>query len=65
MDNIYKNIEVHNPNKKRKILLVFGDMVSDILSNKNINPIDIYQRLKAKCFSLSHNLILLYQKILD
>ena len=36
MDNIYKNIEKYNPNKKRKILIVFEDMIDDMLSNKKI-----------------------------
>ena len=39
MDNIYKNIEYYNSNKKRKNLIVFDDMIADILSNKNHNPI--------------------------
>ena len=39
MDNIYKNIEEYNPNKKRKILIVFDDMIAHMLSNKNVNPI--------------------------
>ena len=39
MDDIYKNIEEYNPNKKRKILMVFDDMIADILSNKKLNPI--------------------------
>ena len=39
MQNVYKNIEVYNPNKKRKILIVFDDMVADKLSNKNLNSI--------------------------
>ena len=39
MDNIYKNIEGYNPNKKRKILIVFEDMIADMLSNKKLNPI--------------------------
>ena len=38
-DNIYKNIEVYNPNKKRKILIIFDDMIADMLSNKKLNPI--------------------------
>ena len=33
MDDIFKNIEEYNPNKKRKILTVFGDMIADMLSN--------------------------------
>ena len=28
-----------SPNKKRKILIVFDDMIADILSNKKLNPI--------------------------
>ena len=38
MDEIYKNIEEYNPNEKRKILIVFDDMIADMLSNKNLNP---------------------------
>ena len=41
MDDIYKNIEECNPNEKRKILLVFNDMVADMLNNKKLNPIVI------------------------
>ena len=29
MDNIYENIEEYNPNKKRKVLIVFDDMIAD------------------------------------
>ena len=36
MDDIYKNIEKHNPNKKQQILIVFDDVIADILSNKNL-----------------------------
>ena len=39
-DNIYKNIEEYNPNKKHKILLVFDDdLIADMLNNKKLNPI--------------------------
>ena len=31
MDYIYKNIEEFNPNKKRKILIAFDDIIADIL----------------------------------
>ena len=37
--DIYKNIEEYNPNKKHKILVVFVDIIADILSNKKLNPI--------------------------
>ena len=39
MDDIYENIEACNPNKKRKILIVFDDIITDMLSNKKFNPI--------------------------
>ena len=34
MDDIYKDIEAHNPNKKRKVLITFDNMIADILSNQ-------------------------------
>ena len=39
MDEIYENIKEYNPNMKHKILIVFDDMITDILSNKKPNPI--------------------------
>ena len=39
MGDIYKNIENYDPNKKRKILIIFDDMIADLLSNKKLNPI--------------------------
>ena len=41
MDDIYKNIEEFNPNKKCKILIIFNDMISDMVSNKKLNLIAI------------------------
>ena len=39
MDDIYKNIEEYNRNKKRKILIVFDYAIVDMLSNKKLNPV--------------------------
>ena len=39
MDGIYKNIEDYNPNRKQKILIIYVDMIADMLSNKKINSI--------------------------
>ena len=36
---IYQNIEEYNPNKKRKILILFDGKIPDILSNKKLIPI--------------------------
>ena len=41
IDNIYKNIEEYNPNKKRKILIAFDDMIAAMLCNKNFNSVVI------------------------
>ena len=38
MNDIYKNIEEYNSNKRGKILIVFDDMIADMLSNKKLNP---------------------------
>ena len=39
MEDIYKNIENYNPGRKRKILIVFDDMIADKINNKKLNPV--------------------------
>ena len=39
MQDVYKNIEDHNPIKKRKMLIVFDDMIADMINNNKLNPI--------------------------
>ena len=39
MDDIYKNIEEYNLNKKHEVSFVFDDMIANMLSNKKLNPI--------------------------
>ena len=39
MQDVYKNIEDYNPNKKGKILIVFDDMIADMINNKKLNPV--------------------------
>ena len=38
MDDIYKNIEKYNPKNKRIILIASDDVISNMLSNTNLNP---------------------------
>ena len=38
-DDIYKNIQEYNQLKEDKILIVFDDMIADMLNNKKLNPI--------------------------
>ena len=37
MDDVYENIDDYNPSKKRKILIVFHEMIADIMSNNKIS----------------------------
>ena len=34
MDDVYENIDEYNPATRRKILIAFDDMISDIMGNK-------------------------------
>ena len=38
MDDVYNNIDDYNPKRKRKILIVFDDMIADIMANTNFKP---------------------------
>ena len=53
MDDIYKNIEKYNPNKKRKIFVIFDDMIPDMLSNKKLNPIVIELFIRGRKLNIS------------
>ena len=39
MRDVYKNIEDCNLGRERKILIVFDDMIADMINNKKLNPI--------------------------
>ena len=39
MDDIYKNFEEYYPNKKRKTLIVFDDMIADMLNNEKLKQV--------------------------
>ena len=39
MQDVYKNTEEYNPEKKSKILIVFHDMIADMINNEKLNPI--------------------------
>ena len=69
MRNVYKNINHYNPDKQNKILIVFDDMIADMIQNKKLNSIvtELFIRgRKLNIFSfllLNHNLK--FQKMLD
>ena len=39
MHDVYKNINNYNPDKENKILIVFDDMIADMINNKKLNSI--------------------------
>ena len=39
MQDVYKNIEKYNLGKKRKVLIVFDDMIADMINNKILYPV--------------------------
>ena len=69
MDNIYKNIEECNTNKKRKRLIVFHDIIGDTITNKKLNPIVIKLFIRGIKLNIYFVFItqsfLVCQKILD
>ena len=39
MHDVYKNIEDYNPGKNRKVLIVFDDMIADMINSKKLDSI--------------------------
>ena len=39
MDDIYKNLEVYNPNRQRIMLILFDGIIADMFINKKLNRI--------------------------
>ena len=62
MDDIYKNTEEYNPNKKRKILIVFDYMIADMLSPIVTELFIRGRKLKISVVFITQ-LILLCQKL--
>ena len=48
MDDIYKNIGEYNLNKEHKVLIIFDDMIADMLSNKKVNSIETELFIKSR-----------------
>ena len=61
MDDIYENINNYNPNRKRKILIVFDDVIADIMTNKKFQS--IIKELFIRCRKLNISLVFITQFI--
>ena len=58
MDDVYQNINDYNPSRKRKILILFDDMIADIMSNKTFQT--IIKELFIRCRKVNISLVLIY-----
>ena len=59
MDDVYKNIDNYNPSRKRKVLIVFDDMIADIMTNKRFQA--IIKELFIRCRKLNISLAFITQ----
>ena len=59
MDDVYNNIDDYNPSRKRKILIVFDDMIADIMTNKKFQA--IIKELFIACRKLNSLLVFIRQ----
>ena len=53
IDNIYENLEDYNPTKKRRVLIVFYDMITDMESYKKLSGIVTELFLRGKKLNIS------------
>ena len=59
MDDVYENIDGYKPSRQRKILMVFDDMIADIMSNKKFQA--IIKKLFINCRRLNISLAFITQ----
>ena len=54
MQDVYKNIEDYNPIKKRKVLIIFDDMIADMINNPiKLNPIVTESFIRGRKLNIS------------
>ena len=59
MDDVYENTDDYNPNRKRKILIVFDDMIADMMRNKKFRA--TIKELFIRCRKLNISLVFMTQ----
>ena len=59
MDEFYENINDYNPSRQRKILIVFDDIIAEIMSNKKVHA--IIKELFIRCRKLNILLVFITQ----
>ena len=58
MNDIYKNIEEYNRNKKCKLLIVFDHMITDMINNKKLNPVVTELFIRGRKLNISSLVII-------
>ena len=53
MQDVHRNIEEYNLGKKRKILIVFDDMIADMINNKKTNPVVTELFIRSRKLNIS------------
>ena len=51
MQDVY--IEDYNPGKKRKVLIIFDEMIADMINNKKLNPIATELFIRGRKLNIS------------
>ena len=59
MRDVYKNINYYNPDKENKILIVFDDMIADMIHNKKLDS--VVTELFIRCRKLNISLVFITQ----
>ena len=55
MNDVYENIGLYNSNRNRKVLIVFDDMIADIMTNKKLQS--IIKELFIRCRKINISLV--------
>ena len=53
IDHVHENLEDHISTKRRRVLIVFDDMIADIKSKKKLSPILIELFLRGRKLNIS------------
>ena len=53
MQDVYKNNWEYNIDKKRKMLIVFDDMIADMINNKKLNSVVTELFIRGRKFNIS------------
>ena len=59
MDHVFTNIDNYNKQRKRKVLIIFDDMIADIMSSKNFKA--IIKELFIRCRKLNISIAFITQ----